>query len=159
MTENTDRIARFYLNHLGVEWRETITADCPFCKERGYDGNNRLNVFLKTDSFFRGYFRCLNRCVPGGFPLWFARLAAIPLHKVPAYDPDLDNGTQQVDYPVENINSEVQAYQDRITDNVHEHFNTHGIGRLVLNEMRIGFNKIKKLSIYKAMVVFTTTFT
>lgn len=140
MTETKDRIARFYLNYLGVEWRETITADCPFCKKRGYNGTNRLTVFLKPDSFFAGYFRCLNRCVSGGFPLWFARLAAIPVEQVPGYDPDLDNGTLQVDYPVENINSEVQAYQDRITDNVHDYFSIHGIGKQVLKEMRIGFN-------------------
>ncbi|MFW2365726.1 MAG: DnaB-like helicase C-terminal domain-containing protein [Desulforhopalus sp.] len=140
MARNSDPISDFYLKHLGGELRDTISVDCPFCVERGFDGTNRLSVVLNHTSFFRGYFRCLNRCVPGGYPLWFARLAAIPLHKVPEYDPDLDMTTLQVEFPVENINSEVQAYQDRITDNVYEHFNTHGISRLVLKEMGIGFN-------------------
>jgi len=140
MVESNDPIARFYLNHLGVEWRETITTDCPFCKERGYDGTNRLTVVLNPGSFFCGYFRCLNRCVPGGFPPWFARLAAIPLNLVPDFDPDRENSVLQVEYPVENINGEVRAYQDRITDAIFEHFNSHGIGKPVLKEMRMGFN-------------------
>lgn len=140
MADNKDLIARFYLNYLGGEWRETITVDCPFCKERGQNGSNRLTVVLNPHSFFRGYFRCLNRCVPGGYPLWFARLAAIPLHQVPDYDPDQDNGDLLAEYPVENINTDVLAYQDRITDTVFDYFNSHGIGKLVLKELRMGFN-------------------
>ncbi|MGW8193039.1 MAG: DnaB-like helicase C-terminal domain-containing protein [Desulforhopalus sp.] len=140
MADGRDFVSRFYCHHLGVEWREKITADCPFCREHGYDGKGRLTVVLKPDSFFYGYFRCLNRCVPGGFPVWFARLGSLPLSMVPGYDPDEENVTLQPDYPIDNINTEVRAYRDRMTDAVLARFNGNGIGKQLLTQMQIGFN-------------------
>ncbi len=139
MAGGNDVISQFYLKHLGGQWQEKFTADCPFCKAHGYD-KGRLIVFLNKDSFFHGYFRCVNRCVPGGFPLWFARLADIPLSEVPEYDPDERIVTGQHDYPVENINEEVRAFQDRITDTLYKQFEQRGIGKAVLMEMGVGFN-------------------
>ncbi|KJR98417.1 MAG: DNA helicase [Desulfobulbaceae bacterium BRH_c16a] len=139
MTEGNDPVSRFYLKHLGGQWQETITADCPFCRDHGYE-SGRLVVFLNKNSFFHGYFRCLNRCVPGGYPLWFARLAALPLSEVPGFDPDQDIVALQPEYPVENINDEMAACRDRITESVYGLFKESGIGRAVLTEMRIGFN-------------------
>ncbi|MFH0780396.1 MAG: bifunctional DNA primase/helicase [Pseudomonadota bacterium] len=140
MTEGNDLVSQFYLRHLGGEWQETLTADCPFCKEHGFE-SGRLVVFLNRQSFFHGYFRCQNRCVPGGFPLWFARLAAIVLSEVPGYIPE--QGTTaavQPEFPVENINDEIVAYRDRITDELYRSFRDSEIGRSVLLEMRVGFN-------------------
>jgi replicative DNA helicase len=139
MAEGNDIISQFYLKHLGGPWQEKLSADCPFCTEHGYD-NGRLVVFLNRDSFFHGYFRCLNRCVPGGFPLWFARLANIPLSEVPDYNPDEDIVTEQPDYPVDNLNDEVRSFRDRITDTVYKLFEQGGIGKAVLLEMLVGFN-------------------
>jgi len=139
MTEGNDIISEFYLKHLDGEWLENFIADCPFCKERGYS-NGRLIVFLNKSSFFHGYFRCLNHCVPGGFPYWFANLAEIPLSEVPAYDPDLEIVTEQPDYPVENINDEIRAFQDRVTDVVYKLFKQSGIDKAALMEMGVGFN-------------------
>jgi hypothetical protein len=117
MTEGKDVISQFYLKHLSDDWQEKFITDCPFCKEHGYD-TGRLLVSLNRNSFFHGYFRCLNRCVPGGFPLWFARLAAIPLTEVPGYDPDQELVPIQTDYPAENINDEICAFLGRISDDV-----------------------------------------
>ena len=138
MAEGNDAVSRFYLKHLGGQWQETMTVDCPFCREHGYE-NGRMVVFLNKNSFFHGYFRCLNRCVPGGYPLRFARLAAIPLTEVPGYVPDQDIGLQP-EFPVENLNDEVTSYRDRITDQLYDQFKESGISRAVLTELRIGFN-------------------
>ncbi len=139
MSEGNDLISQFYLKHLDGEWQEKFISDCPFCKDHGY-ANGRLMVFLNKDSFFHGYFRCLNRCVPGGFPVWFARLAAIPLSEVPDYDPDQEIVTEQPDYPVENINDEIRAFRDRISDSVYDVFKQSGIAKAALLEMQVGFN-------------------
>lgn len=139
MTEGKDVISRFYLSNLDGVWQENFIATCPFCKEHGHD-NGRLIVFLNKDSFFHGYFRCFNRCVPGGFPLWFARLAHIPLSEVPGYDPALEIVAEQPDYPVENVNDEMRAFRNRITDAVYNLFNQSGITKAVLTEMGVGFN-------------------
>ena len=139
MAEGNDLISRFYLNHLGGEWQERFVSDCPFCKEHGYT-DGRLIVFLNKDSFFHGYFRCANRCVPGGFPLWFARLSGIPLSEVPDYDPDQEIVPEQSVYPVENFNEEIRAFSDRITANIYSMFKKSGITKAALIEMRVGFN-------------------
>ena len=139
MAANNDVIADFYLKYLKGEWQENFIADCPFCKDHGFD-SGRLVVFLNKGSFFHGYFRCLNRCVPGGFAHWFASLADIPPDEVPAYDPDLEIITEQPDYPVENINSEIRAFQDRLTDGVYKLFKQSGIDKIALKEMGVGFN-------------------
>ncbi len=139
MSEGNDVISQFYLKHLGGEWQEKFISDCPFCKDHGYD-QGRLIVFLNKDSFFHGYFRCLNRCVPGGFPAWFARLAGIPLSEVPDYDQDKEIVKEQPDFPVENINDEIRAFRDRITDPVYKAFKQSGIAKAALMEMGVGFN-------------------
>ncbi len=139
MAENNDVISQFYIKHLDTEWQEKFITDCPFCKEHGFD-NGRLLVSLNRTSFFHGYFRCLNRCVPGGFPLWFARLAAIPLSEVPDYDPDQESIAAQIDYPVENINDDIRAFQDRISHTVYTLFQQSSVTKAVLAETQVGFN-------------------
>ncbi len=139
MAGGSDAVARFYLRHLQGQGQERFVADCPFCKEHGLE-SGRLLVFFNRESFFHGYFRCLNRCVPGGFPLWFARLAAIPLTEVPDYDPDQEYAIEQPDFPVENINDEIAAFRDRMTDPMFSLFQKCGIGRAALVEMQVGFN-------------------
>jgi len=139
LTRGDDPVSRFYLRHLGGQWQETLVVACPFCKEHGYE-SGRLIVFLNSQSFFHGYFRCRNRCVPGGFPLWFARLAAIDLNEVPGYEPEQVVAAAQTEFPVENINDEIVAYRDRITEALYTLFKESEIGREALFEMRVGFN-------------------
>jgi replicative DNA helicase len=134
-----DDISQFYLGYFNEAWAETLSVPCPFCVDRGY-APGRLTVFLNKESFFHGYFRCHNRCVPGGFPLWFARLAKIRPGDVPGYDPDRERDLQHREYPVENINDEVRAYQGRITEEIYRLFQSGGVRTDVLDEMRVGFN-------------------
>jgi len=136
-----DPIARFYLENLhDTHWEETIlNADCPFCRDRGFK-KGRLVIFLNKDSFFYGYFRCTNRCINGGFALWFSRLAGIAPAEVPGYVVDQDEIVSQPEYPVENINDEVLQYRDRITPAIMKEFEAAGITEAALSEMQIGFN-------------------
>jgi len=139
MAAGNDAVSQFYLKHLGGAWQEKFIAECPFCKDHGLPAG-RLIIFLNRDSFFHGYFRCSNRCIPGGFPFWFARLAAIPLIEVPEYNPDDDIVTGQPSFPVENINDEIHAFRDRINDSVYDFFLQRGVGKAALAEIQVGFN-------------------
>ena len=139
MIEGNDPVSQFYLRHLGGKWQETLNVACPFCKDHGYE-QGRLLVFLNRQSYFYGYFRCQNRCVSGGFPLWFARLSSIALSEVPGYIPEQGVAGVQPEYPVENINEEIVTYRDRITDTLYTQFKESEIGRTVFSEMRVGFN-------------------
>ncbi len=137
-----DGILDFYQKHLptGQLEKTTLTADCPFCRERGFDPVGRLVVFLNQDGPFHGYFRCLNRCVPGGFPLWFGRLAALDPAEVPGFDSERESLSPVVDYPVANINSEIRGYHDRLTEGLLAEFASAGISAAVLAELQVGYN-------------------
>jgi replicative DNA helicase len=132
-----DPINRFYYQHLNVTGEETVVTDCPFCRTRG---EKKLVLYLHRESFFHGYFRCLNRCVPGGFPMWFAHLMTIPKADVPDYNPEWEFEERQPDFPVENLNKEIDSYSDRMTDEIVEYYRQHGVMRGVLSELKIGFN-------------------
>lgn len=136
---NEREVTQFYLDFFQKEWTDTLTVACPFCEDRGFE-IGRLTVVLNQDSFFHGYFRCHNRCVPGGYPLWFARLAGIQLSMVPGYDPNDDVNLQRREYPIENINDEIRAFSGRITDQIYKLFQESNIGKAVLEEMQVGFN-------------------
>lgn len=140
--KQSEAVSLFYLSHLQniEEQKSHLSADCPFCKKKGREYGGRLVVYLQKDGFFYGYFRCLNRCVAGGFPLWFARLAGISPVEVPGYDPDRDYFQRQIEYPVSNINNEIQQYQDRLSEEIVDRFQQAGIDRSVLTEMKIGYN-------------------
>lgn len=139
MSKAHDAVSQFYLKHLTGDWQEKFITDCPFCKGKDRQ-KGRLVVFLNRDSFFHGYFRCVNHCVPGGFPLWFAQLASLSLSEVPGYDPDLDTVTEQPDFPVENINDEVRNFHDRVTEGIYRRFEESTINKVVLRELQVGFN-------------------
>ncbi len=142
MTERLDPISRFYTAHLpqGHFDKKVLTADCPFCSRRHTENKGKIIVFLNKGSFFHGYFRCLNRCVPGGFPLWFARLAGIDPAEVPGFDPDREPFLLQTDYPASNINDEIKSYQDRMTPELSAYFQQADVTSSALSEMRIGYN-------------------
>jgi replicative DNA helicase len=135
-------VVSFYRNHLvntNVA-RSVLTADCPFCPEKGLDGGSKLIVTVNPEGFFHGYFRCLNRCVPGGFPLWFGALAQIEPAEVPGFDPDREYFLAQTDYPGQAINTEVRQYQDNLTKEIRAHFARAGVSAGALRELGIGYN-------------------
>ncbi|AGF76636.1 replicative DNA helicase [Desulfocapsa sulfexigens DSM 10523] len=142
VTELNDSVAEFYQRNLvnARGEKKHLTADCPFCHERGFDPHDRLVVFLKKSGFFHGYFRCLNNCVPGGFPLWFAKLSGIDLAKVPGYDPDREPILSTADYPSANRNLEIQSYEGNFTEPLLDRFSEKGIGQDALSQLHVGFN-------------------
>ncbi|HHB75565.1 MAG TPA: DNA helicase [Desulfobulbus sp.] len=137
-----DTITRFYQEQLpdGRLKHNILTTTCPFCKEKQTKNRGNLIVFLNRASYFHGYFRCSKRCVPGGFPLHFGRLKKLPLNQVPGYDPDRDYGMHQGEYPAKNINSDILGFMEKMTDRLVDRFSGMGVGRDVLQEMKVGFN-------------------
>ncbi len=138
----TDAVSRFYLSHLpgAIRKPSLLQAACPFCLRFGKDPDSALIVHLNQESFFHGYFRCLHRCVDGGFPLHFARLAGISLVEVPGFDPDREYHGREVDYPAKNINHELIGFADKLADEHLDFFGTAAIAPEVLAELRIGYN-------------------
>lgn len=142
MMQSDDAVVSFYLSHLPAcrQDKGVLTAECPFCKEKGVNPAGRLAVILNPGAFFHGYFRCLNRCVPGGFPLWFGQLQGLEPETVPGYDPDGDLAELLPDYPLANSNAEMRACHDRLSDEVIDRFRQMGVQRDLLTEMQIGYN-------------------
>ena len=135
----SDVVTRFYQQQLPeAELKNnTLQAPCPFCSPKNGEKKSPLVVFLNQESCFHGYFRCLNRCVSGGFPLYFARLRGISLLQTPGYDPDRDYFGREVDYPVKNINNELIGFADKLTPELTESFQAGGVGPEALDELRI----------------------
>jgi len=140
--KHSDPISVFYKEQLPeAELQNNIlTVRCPFCEQTGSREQGRLVVFLNPESYFHGYYRCLNRCSPGGFPLHFARQLHIEQTLVPGFDPDRDYAVSQVDYPVKNLNHELPAFVDQLTDEQINRFAAMTISPEVLREMQIGYN-------------------
>ena len=137
-----DAVTQFYRIQLpdGELKNNILQAPCPFCAAKPREKQGQLLVFLNPDSYFHGYFRCQNRCVPGGFPLHFARLRALNMMTVPGYDPDREYEADGLEFPVKNINSEIQDFIGRMTEEQFAYFQRAGIGPETLAEMRVGYN-------------------
>ena len=137
-----DVISTFYCNQIpdGKLKNNILQAPCPFCSKKGGTSPGQLIVFLNKDSFFHGYFYCSNHCIPGGFPLYFSRLLTLNMMSVPGYDPDREYASTSIEYPVININADVQSFMDRMTEEQYDHFNKLGISRETLQVMKIGYN-------------------
>lgn len=138
----TEPVLDFYRRHLpGAELKNSfLTAECPFCRQQDKGGKQQLAVFINPESLFYGYWRCLRRCTPGGFPLHFARQARLSLSLAPGFDPDRDYAAAKVSYPVRNINSEVLGFMEKLTADLISRFAAMGISKAVLQEMQIGYN-------------------
>jgi len=142
MHPSEDVVARFYLDQLEDARQEkgVITAECPFCRTHGGRKGGKLVVITNPGTYFHGYFRCLSRCVAGGFPLWFGHLAGLAIETVPGYDPDHDQLRQLPDYPVANLNGEMRSCHDRLSDEVLTRFQEMGVQADLLAELQVGYN-------------------
>ncbi|MDW7773458.1 MAG: DnaB-like helicase C-terminal domain-containing protein [Desulfobulbaceae bacterium] len=140
--ERYDAVTDFYLNQIPDAERKnnTLRSSCPFCRANNDKPAGQISVFLNPESFFHGYFRCSNRCVPGGFPLYFARLKHLNMMNVPGYDPDRQYDPPGIEYPVKNMNNEVEDFMSRMTDDLRSRFAERGISGEVLREMKVGYN-------------------
>lgn len=139
----TDRefepVEAFYAKYLTGDVRAKGGVGCPFCERHGKK-EGRLIIVLNPDSYFHGYFRCTNSCVPGGFQVWFAKLGSIPSSEVPGYSAELDEVPFSHDFPVENLNDEIASYQDRLDEVILAHFKKKTISKTVLKGCGVGFN-------------------
>ncbi|MBT8345024.1 MAG: AAA family ATPase [Desulfofustis sp.] len=142
MSDYAQAVTEFYKKNLSNTSldKSTLVGDCPFCPEKGMDGGSKLAVIVNPESFFLGFFRCLNRCVPGGFPLWYSSLAKLDPELTPGFDPDREYALRQTDYPVQSINQEIKSFQDNLTDTIIEHFGQSTIKKQVLSGLSIGYN-------------------
>jgi len=136
--ELSEPIAEFYEKYLGVSV-DKQGVSCPFCESKGHKPG-RLVIVLNRESFFHGYFRCTNSCVPGGFPLWYAKLASIPAAEVPGYDPETEDAFSSQEFPVDNLGDEITAYQDRLNDSILQFFRENNVSKTILKELGVGFN-------------------
>jgi len=137
-----DLITTFYQQQLpsAVLNNHILQAPCPFCTGKEGATKGRLLVFLNQESYFHGYFRCLHRCVAGGFPLHFARLRGISPAQAPGYDPDRTYFGHEVDYPAKNLNQELIGFADKLTPELLAGYQAAGVAAEVLTELQIGYN-------------------
>jgi replicative DNA helicase len=140
--DTTDQIKRFYLEHLPEATVEggLLKAPCPFCPTDEGEVPGTMVVYLKPESFFFGYFRCLNRCIQGGYHLYFAKIMNIDPQKVPGFDPDREAFVRDVVYPTKNLNAEVKKFVSFMGDEQYAYFRQFGVSDAAADEMKIGYN-------------------
>ncbi|MGD2126017.1 MAG: DnaB-like helicase C-terminal domain-containing protein [Desulfobacteraceae bacterium] len=140
--DRVDQLKAFYLEHIpGARIEGNILkGTCPFCGTRGKGKPGTMVAYLDPESFFVGYFRCLNRCQPGGFPLYFGKMVGSDPRKVPGYDPDLEVHVRDVVYPTRNLNTEVNKFRTLMSEGEYAHFKEFGVSKSVVDEMHIGYN-------------------
>jgi len=140
--DHADEIRKFYLEHLAGAKLEgnILKAPCPFCAGDKQENRGAMVAYLDPESFFIGYFRCLNRCRPGGFPLHFGKIMGLDPRKVPGYDPDRDVHIRDVVYPSRNINGEIKKFRSLMGDVEYAHFGQFNVSKAVVDELKIGFN-------------------
>ena len=137
-----DKVKNFYLKYIpGAKLKGNhIQATCPFCRPEEDEKPGVIAVYVNPDSFFAGYFRCSNRCTPGGFPLYFGNIMGIEAEKVPGYDPDREPYVRDMVFPTRNLNTELLQFISLMDKDKYEHFADFGISKTVIDEMKIGYN-------------------
>jgi KaiC/GvpD/RAD55 family RecA-like ATPase len=137
-----EKLTEFYRGQLpdAVLDGTTLKAKCPFCERRGHKEAGVLAVFLNTQGYFAGYFRCLSRCVPGGFAPHFARLRGLDGALVPGHDPDRESYVQTDECAQENLNREIERLHATLTPDILTYFSARAIEAGTLAELKIGFN-------------------
>ena len=137
-----EEIEKFYLENLPGAKKEKsfLKAPCPFCRPDETKGKGTLVVYLEPEGFFTGYFRCLNRCRPGGFPPYFAKMIGLDPRKVPGYDADREVRARDIVYPGRNLNSEIKKFGTLMGEAEYAYFNDFGVSKGAVDEMKIGFN-------------------
>jgi replicative DNA helicase len=137
-----EEIESFYLEYLPEAKKEKgfLKAACPFCRPEETKGQGTLVVYLEPESFFMGYFRCLSRCRPGGFPLHFGRMMGLDPGKVPGYDPDREVRSRDLVFPGRNLNSEIKKFRTLMGETEYGYFRELGVSKATVMEMKIGYN-------------------
>lgn len=117
-----------------------LKAPCPFCSSNSQKKPGIMVFHLDRDSHFFGYFRCLNRCIPGGFPAYFGRIMDLDPTKVPGHDPDRNPYVRDTAYPAKNLNGEIKKFRTLMGENEYAYFNLFGVSKGTADELKIGYN-------------------
>jgi replicative DNA helicase len=140
--DRADELKTFYLrNTPGAKMEgNLLKAPCPFCATDKEQKPGIMVAYLESESFFMGYFRCLNRCMPGGFAPHFARMMGIAPENVPGHDPDREPFVQDIILPTKNLNLELKKFRSLMTENEYNHFKEFSVSKSVVDAMEIGYN-------------------
>jgi len=136
------QIKAFYQEHLADTevTGHKLSAPCPFCG--GLEGvkPGRIVIHLNPESYFRGYFRCSNHCVPGGYHFHFARLMGIKGTAIPGFDPDMESFAADVQYPPRHLGADIDRFTSLLGPDQQNYFSGFNVAPSVLKELRVGFN-------------------
>jgi replicative DNA helicase len=137
-----ERIKTFYLDHLSdVQVAgHSVSSTCPFCSRTETAKPGKMVIYLNPESHFRGYFRCSNHCVQGGFHFHFARMMNIEASKVPGFDADTDTYAMDAQYPPRHLGAEIDQFKSLMGSDQSQYFRRFGIADWVLKELLVGFN-------------------
>jgi replicative DNA helicase len=137
-----EKVIAFYQQYLpDAEIKgHMLSAACPFCAGQSAEKATKIVVALKPDSFFRGFFRCLNGCVPAGYHRHFGRLLGIDPARIPGYDPDDEGYLSGVHYPSRHLGSEIDQFGSMLDEDQLTVFARWGISASTLKQLRIGYN-------------------
>ena len=140
--DRIDETNDFYSKHIpGAKLDgNLLKGPCPFCSSSETGKSGTMVTYLDPSSFFMGYFRCLNRCRPGGFAPHFARMMGITPQNVPGYDPDREPYVQDIIFPSKNMNIEIKKFRSLMGDTEYALFNDFCVSKPVVDEMKIGYN-------------------
>lgn len=140
--DRADEIRNFYMEHIPDFELEgnILKAPCPFCSKGEDKDGGTIVAYLDPESFFLGYFRCINRCRSGGFLLHFGRIMGLDPQQVPGYDPDREPFVRDVVFPTKNLNAEVKKFISLMGEDQYGHFSAYGISKPVVEEIKIGYN-------------------
>ena len=137
-----EEIKTFYMEHIPgarIEGK-VLKAPCPFCSSTANSKPGMLAAYLDPEGFFMGYFRCLNRCTPGGFPLHFGRIMGITPQDVPGFDPDREPYASSITYPTKNLNPEIKKFGSLMEESQYSYFQKFGVSTAVVDDSMIGYN-------------------
>ena len=137
-----EKLTAFYQSQLPEAVLEgtILKTSCPFCQRRGRKEVGELVVYLNAQGYFAGYFRCLSRCVAGGFAAHFARLCGLDPTLVPGYDPERERYVEPDECGLENLNREIDKAHTTLTPEIIKYFSARAIGEETLAELKVGFN-------------------
>jgi len=137
-----DEIREFYMGHLpGAKIQgNVLRAPCPFCRSQGVKKEATFAVHLDPESLFFGYFRCLVRCRPGGFPIYFGKIMNLDPEVIPGFDLDREPYIRDIQYPAKNISNDIKKFLSLMGEEQYAYFREFCVSKEVLEEMKIGYN-------------------
>ncbi|MDA8138571.1 MAG: AAA family ATPase [Desulfobacteraceae bacterium] len=117
-----------------------LVAPCPICSRLNKEKPGQLAVFLNPESYFRGYFKCTQGCVPGGYHIYFGQMQGIEGRLVPGHDPEADAYALNRSYPTRHLGPEIDKFCALMGPEQLDYFARFGISQATLQQLRIGFN-------------------